>query len=103
MQEHLCISKRLGLEELAPIHSNHPLLHISNKMLLSEEPTHSMCSSLHHGQISLLPTQLKNTLQGVLDTNSLLTLLLISHTLIPTTSPNLKSNNVSIDFDGNEL
>ena len=45
MQEHLHISKILGLEESTPIHSNLHLLHMSNKV--SKEPTHS--SPLHHG------------------------------------------------------
>ena len=48
MQEHLHISKTLGLEESTPIHSNLPLLNTSNK-----EPTHS----------SIPPTQLQNILQ----------------------------------------
>ena len=79
----------MGSEESAPTHSNLPLLHTPNKVVLSEEPIPS--SPLHRGPISLpRPTQLQNIPREVPDIPSLPTLLLApSHTLIPTTSPNL--------------
>ena len=83
MQEHLRISKGMGSETSAHTHSNLPLLQ-------SKELTPTPSNPLHHGQMSLLLTQLQNTPREVPDIPSLPNLLLApSHTLIPTTSPNL--------------